>query len=46
VEQLIPQPVRDDMQRRSDWGELLSSPLPSEPGDAIPEQESEKATDE
>lgn len=46
VEQLIPQPVRDDMQRRSDWGELLSSPLPSEPGDATPEPEPGNATDE
>ncbi len=35
VEQLVPQPVREDMQRRSDWGDLLSSPLPSDPSDPL-----------
>ncbi len=34
VQQLVPQPMREDMQERSDWGELLTSPLPPEPSDA------------
>jgi outer membrane protein TolC len=28
VEQVIPQPVRDTMQERSDWGDVISAPLP------------------
>ena len=29
VQQLIPEKVRNSMQQRSDWGDLLSSPLPA-----------------
>ncbi len=28
IDQLIPEDVRDEMRRRSDWGDLLSAPLP------------------
>jgi NodT family efflux transporter outer membrane factor (OMF) lipoprotein len=29
VQQLVPEPVRETMQQRSDWGGLLGAPLPS-----------------
>ncbi|MGD8931781.1 MAG: hypothetical protein PVI52_04365, partial [Chromatiales bacterium] len=29
VDQLIPESVRRTMQRRTDWGDLLSAPLPA-----------------
>jgi len=32
VEQLVPEPVRDEMRDRTDWGDLLSEPLPSDDG--------------
>jgi outer membrane protein TolC len=28
IEQVIPQPVRETMQERSDWGDVISAPLP------------------
>jgi outer membrane protein TolC len=31
VEQLIPEDMRDQMQERTDWGDLLSAPLPLNP---------------
>jgi NodT family efflux transporter outer membrane factor (OMF) lipoprotein len=31
VEQLVPEKTREAMQSRSDWGDLLESPLPPEP---------------
>lgn len=31
IEQLIPAPTRDTMQQRSDWGDLLTAPLPVPP---------------
>jgi NodT family efflux transporter outer membrane factor (OMF) lipoprotein len=34
VQQLVPRPVREDMQERSDWGELLTRPLPRDPSEA------------
>jgi len=31
VEQLIPESLRNTMESRSDWGDLLSAPLPANP---------------
>jgi len=36
VQQLIPEKVRNRMQQRSDWGNLLSTPLPPEPSGSTP----------
>jgi hypothetical protein len=33
VEQLIPEDMRDQMQERTDWGDLLSAPLPLNPSE-------------
>jgi NodT family efflux transporter outer membrane factor (OMF) lipoprotein len=34
IDQLIPQSTRETMKRRSDWGDLLTAPLPNPPIDA------------
>jgi len=37
VEQLIPEEVRDTMQARTDWGNLLTAPLPDSPATPLPD---------
>jgi NodT family efflux transporter outer membrane factor (OMF) lipoprotein len=42
VEQLIPEAVRSTMQERSDWGDLLTAPIPdSEAGPSSPPRETQ-----
>ena len=44
VQQLIPEDVRNTMQQRSDWGDLLGEPLP--PGTSTPYSASETSPHE
>ena len=39
VQELLPEGVRQTMQERSDWGSLLTTPLPAEPTQSIPASE-------
>jgi hypothetical protein len=32
VEQMLPESVRDEMQGRTNWGDLLDEPLPTDNG--------------
>lgn len=40
VEQLIPEDVRETMQNRSDWGDLLTAPLSEPQANSVSDQES------
>jgi hypothetical protein len=44
VDQLIPENVRNTMQERSDWGSLLTAPVPDSP--TAPAQVNEDSHDE
>ncbi|MGB5162333.1 MAG: efflux transporter outer membrane subunit [Thermoanaerobaculia bacterium] len=42
VEQLLPQAIRDTMQERSDWGDLLNAPLPAPTQQPLPGSENSR----
>ncbi len=44
VQRLIPEALRDTMEQRSDWGDLLESPLPAD--SLVPPPASETLPDE